>query len=137
MGEIIESKSILREQSIFRLIIYSKSEFAPSSSFPVNKALAAELIKLNPSRRTMQLENCFVKLLEGLPENPVIRDIDAMFNPDYKVDVMKILVSAYKRKPFSLIWPGGCSGDKLTYSEEGFTDYKSFEINDYDIMCVI
>ena len=138
MGTTVELRKLKCNQSVYRLLIYSKAppEIA-SAAVSMNKALAAELIKLKPSRRTMQLENCFVTLLEGLPEHSVIRDIDTMFNPEYKVDVMKTLVSAYKRRPFSLIWPGKCSGSRLTYSEEGFPDYKSFEINDYDIMCVI
>lgn len=137
MGVVIEARNYSPNKELFRLFIFCNSAMAQSIAFSMNKALAAELVKLKPTRRTMQLENCFVRLLEGLPDQPVIKDIDIMFNPEYKVDVMKILVSAYKRKPFSLIWPGGCSGGKLTYSEEGFPDFKSFEIDDYDIMCVI
>ena len=63
--------------------------------------------------------------------------IDVMFNPAYKIDVLKVLVSAYKQKPYSLVWPGIYSDGKLMYSEEGYPDYRVYEIQDYDIMCVI
>ena len=138
MGTIVELRKLKSNQNVFRLLIYSK---APpdllSNAFSINKLLAAELVKLKPSRRTMQLENCFVKLLERFPNQSVIKDIDIMFNPEYKVDVMKLLVSAYKRKPFSLIWPGRYSENRLIYSEEGYPDYKSYGIEGYDILCVI
>ena len=77
MGTTVELRKLKGNQSVYRLLIYSKAppEIA-SAAVSMNKSLAAELIKLKPSRRTMQLENCFVKLLEGLPEHPVIRDID-------------------------------------------------------------
>ena len=55
----------------------------------------------------------------------------------YKVDVMKMLVSAYKQKNFSLVWPGNYADGKLIYSEEGYPDYRVYEIKDYDIMYVI
>ena len=60
-----------------------------------------------------------------------------MFNPDYKVDVLKILMAARKRKKYSMIWPGKCENGKLIYGEEGFSDYKIYDVEDYDITCVI
>ncbi|MBQ5959618.1 MAG: BREX-3 system P-loop-containing protein BrxF [Firmicutes bacterium] len=138
MGEILQYHHLPERNSLYRLLIYSKaiSEIA-SKAIAVNKPIAAELVDLKPSRRTMQLEKCFVKVLESLPEQPIIKDIDVLFNPAYKVDVMKLLSSAYKQKQFSLVWPGTFSDGKLTYSEEGYPDYRVYEINDYDIMYVI
>ena len=138
MGEILQYHHLPERNSLYRLLIYSKaiSEIA-SKAIAVNKPIAAELVDLKPSRRTMQLEKCFVKVLESLPEQPIIKDIDVLFNPAYKVDVMKLLSSTYKQKQFSLVWPGTFSDGKLTYSEEGYPDYRVYEINDYDIMYVI
>lgn len=138
MGTLIEYRKLPDKQTVYRLLIYSKMipEIA-SNAASINKNLAAELINLKPTRRTIQLEKCFVKVLNSLPEQPVIKDIDVMFNPAYRVDVMKILTSAYKQKPYSLIWLGICSDGKLIYSEEGYQDYRVYEIKDYDIMCII
>ena len=138
MGSLVEFKNLPDRQTLFRLLIYSTviPDIA-SKAISMNKALASELIDQKPNRRTTQLEKCFVRVLNTMPEQPVIKDIDVMFNPAYKVDVMKVLTSAYKQKPYSLIWPGRCFDGKLIYSEEGYQDYQIYEIEDYDIICVI
>ena len=138
MGNLIEYRKMPDKQAVYRLLIYSKaiSEIA-SQAISVNKPIAAELVEIEPNQRTMQLEKCFVKVLEKLPEMPVIKDIDVMFNPAYKVDVMRILTSAYKQKQYSLVWSGSFSDGRLVYGEEGYPDYQVYEIKDYDIMCVV
>lgn len=138
MGTLIEYRKMPDKQAVYRLLIYSKaiSEIA-SQAISVNKPIAAELAEIEPNQRTMQLEKCFVKVLEKLPELPVIKDIDVMFNPAYKVDVMRILTSAYKQKQYSLVWSGSFFDGKIRYGEEGYPDYRVYEIKDYDIMCVV
>ena len=137
MGIVINYKQSSQINSYYGLIIYSQNIFTTKDVYSANKPLAAELIKCSPTRRILQLEQLFVQFLRTLPEQPVVQDIDVLFNPAYKVDVMKVLVSAHKQKPYSLIWPGGYADGKLTYSEEGYPDYRVYEINDYDIMYVI
>jgi hypothetical protein len=85
----------------------------------------------------MQLEKCFSKVLSTLPDNIVIQDIDVMFNPDYKVDVLKLLIAVNKHKPFSLIWPGRIENGKLIYSEEIYPDYRVFDVKDYDVLVIV
>ena len=137
MGGIIESRKLSSRQEMFRLLIYSRPALAPAEGFSVNKPLAERLLKLKPTRRTMLLEKCFNEVVSALPSGAVIKDIDVMFNPDYKVDVMRILIAANKQKPISVIWPGQYADGKLHYSEESLPDYKVFEISDYDIYCVV
>ncbi|WP_314838894.1 hypothetical protein [Solobacterium moorei] len=76
-------------------------------------------------------------MLDSLPDNPVIRDFDVMFNPDYEVDVLKIMSSVARAKPFQVLWLGRCEDEKLIYAEEGFRDYKVFETKKYDVTCVV
>ena len=137
MGIIINKNDIL-QQTLFRLIIYTDNtcDFE-TSAVSINKRLAEKLRKLKPARRTMQLEKCFNEILDSLPEKVVIKDIDVMFNPAYKVDVIRILVEANKRHPFSLVWSGRYDDNRLLYGEEDLTDYKAYEISDYDIVCVV
>ena len=138
MGTVVEARKLHSEEGLFRLLIYANpTDEQAASAVSINKALAEELLRLKPNRRTMQLEKCFLRVLSSLPEAPVISSIDVMFNPAYEVDVMKVLVSAYKQKPFSLLWPGRYENGKLVYSATGYPDYTVFEINDYDIVCVI
>ena len=138
MGTVISLRQLATQKNMYRLIIYANDTYEQeASAVSINKRLAEELRKLKPTRRTMQLEKCFNKILDSLPEKVVIKDIDVMFNPAYMVDVIRILVEANKRHPFSLVWSGRYDDNRLLYSEEDLADYKAFEISDYDIVCVV
>ena len=138
MGTVINLRQLATQQNMYRLIVYANDTYEQeASAVSINKRLAEELRKLKPTRRTMQLEKCFNKILDSLPEKVVIKDIDEMFNPAYRVDVIRILVEANKRHSFSLVWSGRYDDNRLLYSEEDLADYKAYEISDYDIVCVV
>lgn len=138
MGTVLEFRKVSSEDTAFRLTIYCKTTQALlNASYSANRFLASEMIKYKPFHRTMKLESIFMNLLQGLPNNAVIKDIDVLFNPEYKIDVLKMLLSVYKRKRFSLIWSGSYSDGNLIYSEDSYSDYKTYNIKDYDIICVI
>jgi hypothetical protein len=132
---IVDRKKLATSQKLYRLLIYGYK--VSDKAVSVNKSISEELLKLKPSRRTMQLEKCFSKVLSTLPDNIVIQDIDVMFNPDYKVDVLRLLIAVNKHKPFSLIWPGRIENGKLIYSEEIYPDYRVFDVKDYDVLVIV
>lgn len=132
---LIDRKKLATSQKLYRLLIYGYK--VSDTAVSVNKPISEELLKLKPSRRTMQLEKCFSKVLSVLPDNVVLQDIDVMFNPNYKVDVLKLLIAVNKQKPFSLIWPGRIENGKLIYSEEIYPDYRVFDIKEYDILVIV
>ena len=138
MGTIIEISRLPDDAAmISRLLIYMKAIQKMHEPRSVSKPLAEALLACKPNRRSMELEQIFNNVLDTLPDGAVIKDIDVMFNPDYKVDVLKILMASRKRKRYSVIWPGRCEEGKLIYGEEGFPDYKTYNIENYDITCVI
>ena len=138
MGTIIELSRLPDDAAmISRLLIYMKAIQKMHEPKSVSKPLAEALLACKPNRRSMKLEQIFNNILDTLPDGVVIKDIDVLFNPDYKVDVLKILIASRKRKRYSVIWPGRCEDGKLIYSEEGFPDYKTYIIENYDITCVI
>ena len=137
MGTIIEFHQVSDEQArLNRLLVYLKVFQKMTEPRSVNKELAEGLLACKENRRSMKLEQIFDTVLDKYPDGVTIKDIDVMFNPDYKVDVLKILVEARKRKPYSVIWPGKYEDGKLIYAEEGCPDYKVYEIASYDITCV-
>ena len=103
----------------------------------INLLLAEKLIKFKEERRAMRLEQCFNQVLMDLPDGVVIKDFDVMFHPKYQVDVLKIMVMACKKKPFSVIWSGKYEDGRLSYAEEGYPDYKTFTVDEYDVTCII
>ena len=42
-----------------------------------------------------------------------------------------------RKKLFRVIWHGTYIDGKLIYAEEGYLDYKVYNICDYDITCII
>lgn len=102
----------------------------------MNVAIARRLADISPTLRSIRLESCFVSALTDLPEGVVIRDIDVLFNPAYKVDVVALLCSAYRKHHFDLVWPGRFEDGQLLYAVEGCQDYKAFDIDRYDITCI-
>lgn len=140
MGNIIVSSEFFykNQEGLLKPIIYCCSyENFEQESVSISLELSKELKKINPNRRTMQLEKCFCKVISDLPNDVVIKDIDVMFNPAYEVDILKLLIAAYKKKSFRVIWPGTYIDGKLIYAEEGYLDYKVYNICDYDITCII
>lgn len=138
MGTIIELSRLPDEATIAsRLLVYMKAIQKLHEPRSVSKPLAEALLECKPNRRSMKLEQIFNAVLDTLPDGVVIKDIDVLFNPNYKVDVLKILMASRKRKRYSVIWPGRFEDGKLIYGEEGFPDYKIYNIENYDITCVI
>lgn len=135
MGIVINHKKLEINSNSSTLLIYGYS--ASEDAISINKAISEKLLKIKPSLRTMQLETCFNKVLSGLPANTFIKGIDVMFNPNYQIDILMLLIASNRIKPFRLIWPGRIENDRLIYSEEGHQDYRTFEISKYDIVCVI
>ena len=78
-----------------------------------------------------------MQVLKQLPADPVIRDIDVLFNPEYEADILWLLASVGKNLPFRLLWPGKYENGRLFYAEEGYRDYKAYDMNKYNVTCII
>jgi len=121
-----------------RPVIYCDEKYCEDlHQVALNEELAALLIKINPERRTLKIERCFQKVLADVPENSCIRNFDVLFNPAYKIDVLQLLTVANRSKAFSVLWPGTVIDGKLVYAEDGYDDYKEYDIEQYDIICVV
>lgn len=137
MGTIIEFHQVGDEEAMLsRLLVYMRTIQRLLEPKSVSKELADGLLACRSNRRSMKLEQIFNTVLDRYPDDVTIKDIDVMFNPEYKVDVLKILVAARKRKRYSVVWPGRFEDGKLVYGEEGYPDYKVYKIEDYDITFV-
>jgi hypothetical protein len=140
MGQIIQAYTFSPEVQVglLRPIIYCcPYGELESKAISINMLLAGKLIKIPPNRRPMQLEKCFNQVLDTLHYGVILKDFDVMFNPEYQVDLLRFMVVVCKKKAFSIIWPGKCEGGKLFYAEEGYSDYKMFKIEDYDVTCIV
>lgn len=140
MGLVIKERdfSALEMNDTNCLVLYCYLDSAlKEQAVPINIEMAKKLSDVKPNRRTMRMEQCFQQVLTELPDNVVICDFDVMFNPEYAVDVLKIMCSSAKIKSFRALWPGRCENGRLIYAEEGCCDYKIFEIRKYDITVIV
>ena len=140
MGIVIKARDLpaLERSGIQRPIVYCNPDAAIiDSAVSLNVDLAKRLAAIKPNRRTMRMEQCFRQVVESLPDDVVVKDFDVLFNPDYEVDILRIMSSLAKSKPYRILWPGKCDGQRLFYAEEGYRDYKVFEIDKYDVTCVV
>ena len=81
-----------------RLLMYLEWALEKSEPKSISKELADELLACPESKRSIKLEQIFNTVLDRYPDGVTIKDIDVMFNPEYQVDVLKILIAARKRK---------------------------------------
>ncbi len=140
MGRIIQYRLLQSENQtgLMRPVVYCDEKYCESlQQVSLNEKMAALLIKIKPERRTMRIERCFQEVLINIPENSCIRDFDVLFNPAYKIDVLQLLTVANRSKPFSVLWPGTVIDGKLVYAEDGYADYKEYDVEQYDITCVV
>lgn len=135
MGSVISNRDLKNLASTNKLIVLS-NKIQDENSKSINKQLAEKIIEIKPIRRSARIEECFKEVVGGFSDNVVLKDIDVLFNPNYKIDVLKVLISVCKYKPIRVIWPGTYKDGKLIYSEESLSDYKTFEITNYDIYYV-
>ena len=140
MGVVINKRDLdmLDRGSLLKPLVYCfKDDDLEARAVSLNVPVAEKLSHVNVKRRAMRMEQCIRQVIDTLPANTLIKDIDVLFNPIYEVDVLKLLTYLYRVKPFDILWPGRCKDGRLLYAEEGFSDYKVFDIKNYDITCVV
>ena len=122
MGFVIDADQEIDEELMdSTLLIYLNTYKGTLESKSISKDLSNELMSCDETRRSIKFEQIFSSVLGKYPDGVIIKDIDVMFNPSYKIDVLKILIAARKKKKFSVIWSGRLDDEKLKYGEEGYS----------------
>lgn len=140
MGKIIQYRYLPdgNKTGLMKPIIYLDEKYCEGlQTVSLNVKLAELLVKVKPERRTMKLERCFSTVIADLPMGACVKDFDVLFNPIYKVDVLQILITANRSKEFAVLWPGTIDGNTLVYARDGYADYKEYDVEQYDITCVV
>ena len=141
MGEVLKTYQFeaCEKLNLMKPIIFcNPSEELEAQAVSVSIPLAKEFQKQGSAMmRTMRLENNLLEVIGKLGEDPVIKDIDVLFNPAYQTDVLKSLINVCRKKQFRLIWPGRFEDGRLYYAEEGYRDYKTYDIANYDVTIIV
>lgn len=119
------------------IIFCCPDEELEKNAIALNVSIAEKLITTKPSRRSFKLPSIIDTIIADLPEDSIIKDFDVLFNPDYQIDVLQLLIAAYKKKEFAILWPGTYSDGKLMYAETDYSDFKIYDLDKYDVTCIV
>lgn len=145
MGRIIEFSEFegIRQNENNYLIFLSSNndEFKKSYSkiriVTINESLSKALITYKKEDRLKYINYELDKIVSNIKENEfIIEDFDILFNPSYKIDVIRWIISISRNKKVIILWNGVIKKQSLVYSEVGNLDYKDYNIKNYEILCV-
>lgn len=101
-----------------------------------------EILADKLSRYPVEIRNSIlIKELDNILLNSndnklLIKSIDILFNPNYKLDVLRYFYGLARIKKVVVEWNGCIINGYLHYSEIDYLDYKRYSIDKYDIICV-
>ena len=102
----------------------------------INLQLAKTLFGKSETEITTNITNMVIGLL---PKNkPVyLSDFEMLFDPRYKLDLIKLFCEISRHNRLFVEWPGKFSNDSLTYAEPEYDDFAKYKVSDYEIVCVV
>ncbi|MDR1688031.1 MAG: BREX-3 system P-loop-containing protein BrxF [Clostridiales bacterium] len=111
----------------------TKAQFRKVS---LNLPLAKKLISKPATEAITDITGIILSLLPK-GEALYLTDFEILFDPCYKLDVLKLFVGISRHHKLIVKWCGGINKESLTFAEAGYDDYRKYEINDYNITFVI
>jgi hypothetical protein len=99
--------------------------------------LAKQLLTYKVDKRNLFVADELNKIFDNSAEPLLVRDFEILFNPEYQHDVLKLFIIASRKKKISVLWNGKYDYGRLIFAEYGYLDYKTYNIADYDISCII
>ena len=119
------------------IIFYSPDEEQERDAIALNVGVAEMLVKVKPQLRSFKIPSIIDTVIASLPPKSTIKDFDVLFNPEYQIDVLQLLITACRKNEFAILWPGTYSEGKLIYAETGYADFKIFNLEKYDVTCIV
>lgn len=80
-----------------------------------------------------ELNNIFAR---AQTEHTLVKNLDMLFNPEYKLNVLKYFINLSRNRLIFLEWPGKLKNRELEYSEINYSDYQKYNIDNYKIALI-
>lgn len=114
-----------------------KTKFNDFEILELGEILSFELIKIDQNKRKIEVEKTMEYIFSEIKANGIIvTNIDILFNPSYRMDIIKLFIQLSRNKTVIVQWPGKLDSNNLIYSEPKYDDHKKHETNDYNIICL-
>jgi hypothetical protein len=103
----------------------------------INKILSYRLLSYELEKRKLFVTDEFNKIISNKATPLMITDFEMLFSPEYEIDVLKLFITANRKRKIAALWCGKYENEILVFSEPDFLDYQIYNINNYDITCLI
>jgi hypothetical protein len=107
-----------------------------NETISLNLRLAQNLLKFQVDERADVVQNEVMNILTENRSSLLIKDFEMLFDPRYKIDVVKLISEVSRLRKVIAMWPGTISENNLVYANTESPDYQVCNINNYDIICV-
>ena len=102
----------------------------------LNIMLAQIIVKFNIDDRLEMVHQEAISILTQSTAPIILKDFEMLFDPRYKIDVVKLITEVSRRRKIIALWPGTLNESDLVYANVDASDYQVFSIKNYDIICV-
>ncbi len=107
------------------------------TTLSINKILSNRLLSYNKEKRYLYVADELNSIVDSIQGPLMITDFEILFDPQYQIDVLKSFIMINRKMETIVLWPGKYEENKLKFAEPGYEDYKSYDIGDYDITCLV
>jgi hypothetical protein len=103
----------------------------------LNEPLAEVLVEKDiATRPQVALEEAMKIVTSG--QKPVfLKDYEMLFDPRYNLDILRFFAELSRFVKVVALWCGTVVNDRLIYATPTYRDYHSYNIRNYNIICVI
>lgn len=102
----------------------------------LNEKLSENLLVYQKEDRPKRVADALRGFLSGLSHPTLISNFEMLFDPRYKLDVLKVFCEAALTQNIAIRWCGVSAEASLSYSEPQYPDYHKYEIERYTLICV-
>lgn len=104
----------------------------------VSESLSAWLLDVCPVDRPTTVAHQFRRAGALNTPGPVfVSDIALLFEPAFRLDPLRLLLDASRRKPLVVTWPGSVAGDRLAYAVPEHSHYRTWPRTELCPHCIV
>ena len=103
----------------------------------INILLSQRLIDYDIKQRNQQALIEINNILTLPGDKVYLKRYQVLFTPQYGINVLKLFCEIAKQRHIAVRWCGQISDRTLVYSIPESKDYNMYQIDDYDVICLI
>ena len=102
----------------------------------LNRELAARLMKLPVERRPQSVMEKTREILDQKHSGVIIRDFEMLFDPAYRLDVLRMFCELARQVRIAVVWCGSFHENTLEFAEPDYPDYHIYHTDHYTVCCI-